>query len=176
MWDLEAENTFKQLKRYLTNALFSLSDEGTLILDTNASGVPTGVVLSQKQGSEENVIAYFRRSLFDRTQRQYCTTRRELLAVVKSPTHFHHHLYGRNVNYIRIDHFSSLRWLVNFKNAEGQFARWLQKIQQYDLKIEHQPGKYDLNADALSRPPCLRGRCKGCDRAESREQKTSEVE
>ena len=85
IWDSDTENAFQQLKCLLTNTpvLSFLSDEGTLILDPDASGVAIGAVLSQKQGNEEKVIAYFSRSL-DRTQRQYCTTRRELLAVVKS--------------------------------------------------------------------------------------------
>ncbi len=103
-----------------------------------------GLFCHKKQGNEEKVIAYFSRSL-NRTQRQYCTTRRELLAVVKALAHFHPYLYGRNF-VVRTDH-CSLRWLVNFKYAEGQLARWLQKIQQYDLKIVHRPGKYHLNAD-----------------------------
>ena len=135
-WESGTENAFQQLKWSLTNTpvLSFLIDEGTLILDTDASGVAIGAVLSQKQGTEEKVIAYFSRSL-NRTQRQYCTTRRELLAVVKSLAHFHPYLYGRNF-VVRTDH-SSLRWLVNFKYAEGQLARWLQKIQQYDLKLEH---------------------------------------
>lgn len=64
--------------------------------------------LSQKQGREEKVVAYF---LLGQTQRQYCATRRELLAVIKSLAHFHPYLYGR-------DH-SSLRWLMNFNYAEG---------------------------------------------------------
>ena len=95
VWDSDAENVFQQLKCLLTNTpvLSFLCDEGTLILDTDASGVAIGAVLSQKQGNEEKVIAYFSRSL-DRTQRQYCTTRRELLAVVKSLAHFHSYLYG----------------------------------------------------------------------------------
>ena len=64
---------------------------------------------------------------------------------------------------------------MNFKHTEGQLARWLQKIQQYDLQIEHRPGKHHLNADALSWRPCLRKRCKICDRAESKEWTTCEV-
>ena len=73
-----------------------------------------GLFCHKKQGNEEKVIAYFCRSL-NRTQRQYCKTRRELLAVVKTLAHFHPYLYGRNF-VVRTDH-CSLRWLVNFKYA-----------------------------------------------------------
>ena len=89
--------------------ILSFPKEGTFILDTDASGVTIGAVLSQKQDGVEKVIAYFSRSL-DRTQRQYCVTRRELLAVIKSLDHFNPYLYGRTF-VVRTDH-SSLRWLV----------------------------------------------------------------
>ncbi|CAB3996360.1 Retrovirus-related Pol poly from transposon, partial [Paramuricea clavata] len=118
-----------------------LSDEGNIDIGHRCKRYRNWAVLSQKRGNEEKVIAYFSRSL-NRTQRQYCTTRREVLAVVKSLAHFHPYLNGRKFA-ARTDHFS-LRLLVNFKYAEGQLARWLQKIQRYDLKIEHRHGKYYL--------------------------------
>ena len=136
-----------------------LRAEGTLILYTDASDVANGAVPSQKQDNrQQNVIEYFSRSL-DRT-RQYCIIKRELLAVVKSLAHLHPFLYGRKF-IVRTDH-SSIRWLMNW---------W--KIQQYDLKIEHRPGKCYLNADALSRRPCLEERCKSWDRAESKYRTTT---
>ena len=33
----------------------------------------------------------------------------------------------------------------------GRRARWILKLQQYDFKIQHRPGKTNANADALSR-------------------------
>ena len=64
------------------------------MLDTDASNYGVGAVLSQVQGGEERVIAYYSQVL-SRPERQYCTTRRELLAVVKAVKHFHPYLYGR---------------------------------------------------------------------------------
>ncbi|GBM17150.1 Retrovirus-related Pol polyprotein from transposon 297 [Araneus ventricosus] len=52
-----------------------------------------GAVLSQNIGNEERVIAYFSKSL-GKPERNYCVTRKELLAIVKSIEHFHHYLYG----------------------------------------------------------------------------------
>ena len=37
------------------------------------------------------------------------------------------------------------------KNPEGQLARWLEKLQQYDFKMKQRPGKMHSNVDALSR-------------------------
>ena len=61
-------------------------------------------------------------------------------------------LYGREF-IVRTDH-SSLRWLLNFKNAEGQLARWLEVLCSCYMKIEHRPGQQHRNADAVSRIPC----------------------
>ena len=32
-------------------------------------------------------------------------------------------------------------------------ARWLESLAEYDLKVQHRPGKKHTNADALSRLP-----------------------
>ena len=84
-------------------------------------------------------------------------TRRELLAVVTYVQHFRHYLLGRRFE-LRTDH-GSLTWLQGFKEPEGQLARWLERLQEFDFKIIHRRGKQHGNADALSRRP--RQQC-GC--------------
>lgn len=44
---------------------------------------------------------------------------------------------------------------MSFRNVQGQLARWLQKLQQYDFDVVRRAGKNHQNADALSRRPCL---------------------
>ena len=51
------------------------------------------------------------------------------------------------------DH-GSLTWLSNFKHPEGQMARWLEKLQEYNFEIIHRRGRQHQNADSLSRLPC----------------------
>ena len=43
---------------------------------------------------------------------------------------------------------------MNFKNPEGQLARWLEVLDSHTFDIQHRPGKKHGNADALSRVPC----------------------
>ena len=62
------------------------------------------------------------------------------------------YLYGRKVT-VRTDH-AALRWLLNFKNPEDQLARWLEVISEYDMTIQHRPGRKHGNADGLSRKAC----------------------
>ena len=126
-------------------------------------------MFSQEQDGTERVIAYYSRSL-NKPERNYCVTRKELLAVIASIAQFHHYLYGRRF-IVRSDH-ASLQWLMNFKQPEGQTARWLQKLQEYDFEIVHRPGRMHGNADAMSRVPrpCLSSDCSHCPRQEQREE------
>ena len=94
------------------------------ILDTDVSDHGIGVVLSQIKEGIESVIAYYSRIL-SKAERNYCVTRRELLAVIDSVQNFHYYLWGRPF-YIRTDH-SALTWLLSFTNLDGQLVRWIGK-------------------------------------------------
>lgn len=48
---------------------------------------------------------------------------------------------------------NSLVWLLRFKHIEGQLARWLDELAQFDMDILHRPGNKHTNADTLSRIP-----------------------
>ena len=85
------------------------------------------------------------------SQRNYCTTRKELLAVVRFTRQFRHHLLGKRF-YVRTDH-CSLTWLMRFKNISGMQARWIEELSQYDMVIIHRKGSEHINADARSRIP-----------------------
>ncbi|KAK3882385.1 hypothetical protein Pcinc_013251 [Petrolisthes cinctipes] len=63
---------------------------------------------------------------------------------------------------IRTDH-AALRWLKTLKVPEGQLARWLGRLEQYNYHVEHRPGRVHINADSLSRRPCLPD-CNHCTR------------
>ncbi|XP_076247766.1 uncharacterized protein LOC143187432 [Calliopsis andreniformis] len=170
IWTEQHQKTFERLKSCLISSpVLAYPIEGAdFILDTDASNVAIGAVLSQVQGGQEKVIAYFSKVL-GKAERNYCVTRRELLAVVKSVEHFHHYLYGRRF-LVRTDH-AALRWLMSFKRPEGQIARWIERLQEYDIEIRHRGGKAHGNADALSRRPCADTHCKPCSRREEQDQR-----
>ncbi|KAL5004068.1 hypothetical protein ScPMuIL_017524, partial [Solemya velum] len=152
-WTNECQKAFEKLKTALISSpiLSYPQPEGKLILDTDASGVAMGSVLSQIQEGKEKVLGYYS-TCFSKSERRYCVTRRELLAVINAVKHFHHYLYGRHF-LVRSDH-GALRWLLNFKIPEGQMARWLEILSSYDYTIEHRAGRVHSNADILSRRPC----------------------
>lgn len=140
IWEEDQRNAFEDLKAALTSApVLGLPNNADLfILDTDASNYAVGGELLQVQEGEERVIAYNSYALAPE-QINYCTTRKELLAVVRFTRQFRHYLLGRQF-LIRTDH-SSLRWLLNFKEPDGQLARWLEELSQYDMVVKHRAGK-----------------------------------
>ena len=129
-WTTACQDAFKALRALLIKepVLAFLKEDLPYIIDTDASDYGIGGVLSW-----------------------YCTTKRELLAVVSALDHFKGYVWGPHFR-IRTDH-AALLWLTNLKNIQGMMARWLAKLQQLNFAIEHRPGTHHGNADGLSRCP-----------------------
>ena len=113
-WSTQCEQAFIDLKQHLTSApILALPDfSENFVLDTDASDVGIGAVLSQKHADgAERVIAYASRVL-SKPERRSCVTRKELLAAISFVKHFHPYLLGKPFT-LRTDH-NSLTWLYNF--------------------------------------------------------------
>lgn len=164
LWDEACQQAFTALKQALVKApvLPYPDPELPYILDTDASQEGVGAVLSQLRDGQECVVAYYS-AKFSKPEKNYCVTRKELVAVMKGLAHFHHYLYGSHFT-IRTDH-AALRWLKTLREPEGQLARWIGKLEQYNYVIEHRPGRCHNNADSLSRRPCT-PECIHCSRRE----------
>ncbi len=99
VWDDACEGAFRTLKTALISApvLAYPTREGHFTLSTDASDVGIGSVLEQDQEEGgpvvKRVIAYASKTLSD-TQRRYCTTNKELLAVVMAIELFQYYLTG----------------------------------------------------------------------------------
>ena len=102
------------------------------------------------------------------------TTNNELLAVVSALRPFRPYLQWASFR-LRNNH-ASLTWLFNLKSPEGQVARRIEALQEYNFTIEHLAGCRRGNADALSRRPCTEQSCKHRARQDEREQPESETE
>ena len=160
-WSNECQEAFDKLKTLLKKTpVLAYPQEGqTFYLDTDASNTGTGAVLSQVYDGAEHPVAYASKAL-SASQRNYCTTMRELLAVVQYTRHFRHFLLG-NKFILRTDH-ASLTWLTNFKEPEGMLARWLAALAVFNFDMQHRPGKKHGNADGLSRRRCAMPSCPDC--------------
>ena len=159
-WGEEEEDSFQKLKEAITEAplLVYPREGGGFVLDTDASDKAIGAVLSQVQDGKERVVAYGS-FVLSTAQRNYCVTRRELLAIVVFTKHYRHYLLGNKFK-VRTDH-NSLIWLMRFKNIEGQLARWIEELQNYDMELLYRAGRDHGNADGMSRLPDMVELCRG---------------
>ncbi len=87
----------------------------------------------------------------DRAQRNYSAYERELLAIVHALKKWRHYLYGATFE-VRIDH-KSLKRLSSQNELKGRKARWAEILQEFDLQIRYQRGKFNVVVDALSHMP-----------------------
>ena len=153
VWSPETQASFDKLKScLLSSPVLGYPDPSReFILDTDASDVAIGAVLSQldDQG-RETVIAYGSATL-SKSQRNYTATNRECYAVVHFCESFRHYLLGSKFT-LRTDH-AALVWLASFKSPDGMLARWIERLSIFTYEIVHRPGKRHINADALSRLP-----------------------
>uniref|UniRef100_A0A3P9L4N5 Gypsy retrotransposon integrase-like protein 1 n=1 Tax=Oryzias latipes TaxID=8090 RepID=A0A3P9L4N5_ORYLA len=170
VWTDECQTAFVQLRKALTEApiLFPPDPALPFLLDTDASNVGCGAVLSHVTPEGDRVVAYYSRT-FNKAEQRYCTTRRELLAVVSAIRHFRYYLGGLHFT-VRTDH-AALQWLMSFKEPEGQLARWIEELQAFDFEVLHRPGARHQNADALSRRPCVAEDCRYCEKRDAQESK-----
>ena len=123
------------------------------MIDTDASTQALGCVLQQYQDGVLRVISYSNRVLSP-AEANYCTTRRELTAVIYGLKTYRHFLVGRRFT-LRTDH-AALTYLWRTPEPVGQSARYLNTLAEFDFEVKHRPGLLHSNSDALSRRPCAR--------------------
>ncbi|XP_025269887.1 uncharacterized protein LOC105256474 [Camponotus floridanus] len=133
-WGDEQKSAFESIKSCITSppTLSCPNFELPFTLQTDASSVGLGAVLTQESEGVEHVIAFASRALSE-AEKEYSTTEQECLAVVWSIKKFRPYLEGYNFKVIT-DH-SSLRWLHNLKNPTGRLARWALELLEYDYTI-----------------------------------------
>ena len=152
VWDQRQKEAFHALKTLLCKApvLACPQLNKQFILQTDASDLGLGAVLTQKdQFGIEYAIAYASRSLTER-EKNYSTTEKEALAVMYAVNQFRVYLLGSN--FLLVTDHSALRWLHSLE-PEGRSGRWVMDLQEFSFDIIHRPGTNHTNADSLSRLP-----------------------
>ena len=147
------QEAFQILKQtLLTNPIVRNPDfSKEFILQTDASEVGVGAVLSQLDNNDQDhPIGYFSGKFLPREQK-YATVEKECLAVKLGIQHFAVYLMGKPFQ-IQTDH-RALQWLNNFKEKNSRLTRWSLVLQPFTFTIEHKKGKDNANADTLSRMP-----------------------
>lgn len=152
-WTTSCKQSFEFLKNELCKSpILVFPDFGKeYLLFTDASKDAIGGLLAQGTIKKNNPIAYWSRALKGAEQ-NYSTYEKEALAIADAIKHFRQYLYASKFTVIT-DHKPLLTMLEAENN--GRVQRMRLKLQGYDMKIVHTPGKENLSADALSRNPVL---------------------
>uniref|UniRef100_A0A8C5PLJ4 ribonuclease H n=1 Tax=Leptobrachium leishanense TaxID=445787 RepID=A0A8C5PLJ4_9ANUR len=153
-WSPEADSAFKALKRALCTqpVLVAPDFSGDFVVQTDASNVGLGAVLSQVREGEEHPVVYLSRKL-NRHEQNYAIVEKECLAIKWALDALRYYLLGRQFRLIT-DH-SPLQWMCNSKERNSRVTRWFLALQAFRFTVEHRAGRLQANADALSRAPTL---------------------
>ncbi|KAF7807916.1 Transposon Ty3-I Gag-Pol polyprotein [Senna tora] len=145
-WSDEAFTAFTALKQAVTTApvLVLPNFSKPFIIDTDASGIGVGAVLSQ----DNRPIAFFSKKISQRQQNRSAYAR-EMLAITEAVAKFRHYLFGHYF-IIRTDQ-KSLHHLTEQTIQTPEQEEWLPKLLGYQFSIEYKPGRTNTVADALSR-------------------------
>ena len=150
VWTDECQHAFETLKKHLIVALIIQVPRWDLPFEimTDASDFALGAVLGQRVDNKPSVIYYASHTLND-AQKNYTTTRKELLAVVFALDKFRSYVVGSPVT-IFTDH-SALKYLLAKKDTKPRLIRWILLLQEFDIIIRDKKGVENVVADHLSR-------------------------
>ena len=95
-----------------------------------------GAVLYQIIKGETRHIAFMARAL-SKSERNYSTTKRELLAIVFAFTKFHKYLWGNKFT-LFTDH-KALTYIHTQTKANAMMINWMDTLFEYDFDIVHLP-------------------------------------
>ena len=105
--------------------------------------------MSQRQNGEERVLCYASKTM-SKSQRKYCITRKELLAIYTFVLKFKHYLMGSK--FLVRTNCQALKWLLKWDNPNtSQYCVWRAELEVYDMVVEYRKGEEHINADAMSR-------------------------
>jgi hypothetical protein len=152
-WDSAQETAFNILKGKLTSPPvrgypdFALPFE----LHTDACGTGLGAVLYQKQNGQDRVIAYASRGL-TKSERNYPTHKLEFLALKWAITEkFSDYLMGQTFSVFTDN--NPLTYVLTSAKLDATGHRWIAALSAYNFTITYKPGKFNADADGLSRLP-----------------------
>lgn len=150
-WGEAQNNSFQAVKKALATAtklgFFDPKDHTAVMADASPTGL--GAVLIQKNAlGDPRIICNASKSLTD-TERRYCQTEKEALALVWSVERFRMYLYGREFDLIT--DCKALEFLFTPRSkACARIERWVLRLQTFDYRMVHIPGSQNIS-DALSR-------------------------
>ncbi|KAF8757571.1 hypothetical protein RHS01_03655 [Rhizoctonia solani] len=150
--DLE-EGAFQELKVLVTKSPVLIHSNPGLpyYLETNASGVAMGAILSQR-GSDNQLhpIAYMSKS-FSGAEANYDTHDKELLAIIKALEERRIFLEATDKPIQVFTDHRNLEYWMQARTFNHRHAQWRIFLSDFNFEIHYCPGKQSGKPDALSR-------------------------
>ncbi|KAL1557012.1 hypothetical protein AAHA92_12555 [Salvia divinorum] len=149
-FDQSCKNASQLLKERLVTAPIIRSPDWNLPFEIicDASDLAVGVVLGQKIDGKSYVIFQASKTL-NQAQRNYDTTKKEMLAVVYSFEKFRPYLLGSKV-IVYTDH-ATIKYLLAKRESKPRLIRWVLLLQEFDWEVRDKKGTENKVADHLSR-------------------------
>lgn len=150
-WGEHEQSAFFEIKSRIAKAgclgFYRLEDETSIIAD--ASPYALGAVLIQTNNQNESrVIGFASKSLTD-TEKRYCHSEKEALALVWGVERFQAYLIGRTFNLLT--DCKALTYLFTPTSRPcARIERWVLRLQSFQYKIAYISGQLNI-ADVLSR-------------------------
>ena len=155
-WSEDMLTAFQSIKTALLQSvcLAFPRDSAELSLATDASATHVGAVLQQLEplAQEWRPLGFFSAKL-EKAQLSYSAFDRELFGVYAAIRHFRHHLEGRSFT-IWTDHKPLTFALSRVSDSwTARQQRQLSYVAEFTSLIRHVPGRLNIVADLMSRPP-----------------------
>ncbi|QRW20759.1 Retrotransposable element Tf2 protein [Rhizoctonia solani] len=152
-WETQEEEAFQELKSLVTRSpvLIHSNPDLPYYLETDASGVAMGAILSQ-QGEDNRLhpIAYMSKS-FSGAEANYDTHDKELLAIIKALEEWRIFLEATDKPIQVFTDHRNLEYWMQARTFNRRHARWRIFLSDFNFEIHYRPGKQLGKPDALSR-------------------------
>jgi len=150
-WEAEQETAFQDIKTRLCSAplLRHLVPGRRITVATDWCIDGIGAVLSQMdEAGQEYVCAYLSKTN-NAAERNYHPYKGELMAVIWAIGKWQH-LVGLEEFDLVTDH-QALIWLFETKDLQPMLARWVLRLDEFNIHVKHRPGQDNRGPDYLSR-------------------------
>lgn len=151
LWTDEQSRSFQTIKAAMSKigylGFYKVEDRTAVIADASPTGL--GAILVQFDREDRHRIISFASKSLTETERRYCQTEKEALAIVWSVERFRYYLLGKKFQ-IFTD-CKALKFLFSVRSKPcARIERWVLRLQTFDYEVIHVAGKDNI-ADTLSR-------------------------